>query len=158
MGALELTGYSAYLSPAGDGQLVGVGQEASSEGRQVGLLVALFDVRDPAHPRRLAHLVETDQHSAAEFDPHAFLYWPTTGTAVLPVNSWNGSSDGESALVLRIGASGIAVTGTISQPGGADPGGITRAMVIGDELWTLSDSGLMVSDLGSLTTRAWIGF
>jgi hypothetical protein len=31
-------------------------------------------------------------------------------------------------------------------------------MVIGDELWTLSDSGLMVSDLGSLTMRAWIGF
>lgn len=158
VGQLELTGYSSYLSPAGDGQLVGVGQEASAEGRAVGLLVGLFDVRDPAHPRRLAHLTQTDQHSAAEFDPHAFLYWPTTGTAVLPVSSWNGGGESQSALVLHIGASGIAVAGTITQPDGADAAGITRAMVIGDELWTLSDAGLQVSDLGSLTTKAWVPF
>jgi uncharacterized secreted protein with C-terminal beta-propeller domain len=157
VGQLELTGYSSYLAPATDGQLIGVGQEATNEGRTVGLQVALFDVSDPAHPRRLAQLVKTDFHSAAEFDPHAFLYWPATGTAVLPVNSWTNGGYTQSALVLTISTSGIAVAGTISQPGGSDQVGITRAMVIGDELWTLSDSALMVSDLGSLTMRAWIG-
>jgi hypothetical protein len=30
--------------------------------------------------------------------------------------------------------------------------------VIGDQLWTVWDSGLMVSDLGSLTAEAWIAF
>jgi uncharacterized secreted protein with C-terminal beta-propeller domain len=158
VGDLELTGYSSYLAPAADGQLIGVGQEATNEGRTVGLQVALFDVHDPAHPRRLAQLVKTDFHSAAEFDPHAFLYWPTTGDAVLPVNSWTNGGYTQSALVLTISASGITVAGTITQPGAAGQVGITRAMVIGDELWTLSDSGLMVSDLGSLTTKAWIGF
>jgi uncharacterized secreted protein with C-terminal beta-propeller domain len=157
-GDLELTGYSSYLAPAADGQLIGVGQEATNEGRTVGLQVALFDVHDPAHPRRLAQLVKTDFQSAAEFDPHAFLYWPTTGTAVLPVNSWTNGGYTQSALVLDISVSGIAVAGTIGQPGGAGQAGITRAMVIGDALWTLSDSGLMVSDLRSLTTRAWIAF
>jgi uncharacterized secreted protein with C-terminal beta-propeller domain len=157
-GELELTGYSSYLAPAADGQLIGVGQEATNEGRTVGLQVALFDVHDPAHPRRLAQLIKTDFHSAAEFDPHAFLYWPTTGTAVLPVNSWTTGSYTQSALVLTVGASGIAVAGTITQPGAAGPMGITRAMVIGDQLWTVWDSGLMVSDLGSLTAEAWIAF
>ncbi|HEY3089149.1 MAG TPA: beta-propeller domain-containing protein [Jatrophihabitantaceae bacterium] len=157
-GELELTGYSSYLAPAADGQLIGVGQEATNEGRTVGLQVALFDVQDPAHPRRLAQLIKTDFHSAAEFDPHAFLYWPTTGTAVLPVNSWTSGSYTQSALVLTVGASGISVAGTITQPGAVGPVGITRAMVVGDELWTLWDSGLMVSDLGSLTTEAWIAF
>lgn len=156
VGELELTGYSSYLAPAADGQLIGVGQEATDEGRTVGLQVALFDVHDPAHPRRLAQLVKNDFQSAAEFDPHAFLYWPNTGTAVLPVNSWTNGSYSQAALVLAVGASGITVAGTVTQPGGVGQGGITRAMVIGDELWTLSDSGLMVSDLGSLTTRAWI--
>jgi uncharacterized secreted protein with C-terminal beta-propeller domain len=158
VGELELTGYSSYLSPAADGELVGVGQEANNEGRTVGLQVALFDVRDPAHPRRLAQLVKNDFHSAAEVDPHAFLYWSATGTAVLPVNSWTNGTYTQSALVLTIGGSDIAVAGTISQPGAAGQAGITRAMVIGDELWTLSDAGIMVSDLGSLTTTAWIGF
>ena len=158
VGQLELTGYSSYLAPAKVGQLIGVGQEATNQGRTVGLQVALFDVHDPAHPRRLTQLVKTDFHSAAEFDPHAFLYWPTTGSAVLPVNSWTSGGYSQSALVLTISPSEIAVAGTISQPGGGDAVGISRAMVIGNELWTLSDSGLMVSDLGSLTMRAWIAF
>jgi uncharacterized secreted protein with C-terminal beta-propeller domain len=157
-GELELTGYSSYLTPAADGQLIGVGQEATDEGRTVGLQVGLFDVHNPAHPRRLTQLVKADFHSAAEFDPHAFLYWPTTGTAVLPVNAWTSGSYTQSALVLHISASVIATAGTITQPGAAGQVGVSRAIVIGDQLWTLSDSGLMVSDLGSLTMRAWIPF
>ncbi len=158
VGELELTGYSSYLAPAADGELIGVGQEATNQGRAVGLQVALFDVHDPAHPRRLAQLVKNDFHSEAEFDPHAFLYWPTTGTAVLPVNSWTTGSATQSALVLTVGASDVAVAGTISQPDAGDQAGISRAMVIGDQLWTLSGAGLMVSDLGSLTTSGWIPF
>jgi len=77
---------------------------------------------------------------------------------VLPVNSWTSGGYSQSALVLTISPSEIAVAGTISQPGGGDAVGISRAMVIGNELWTLSDSGLMVSDLESLTMRAWIAF
>ncbi|WP_344982410.1 beta-propeller domain-containing protein, partial [Streptosporangium fragile] len=84
-GELKITGYSAYLHPAGDGRLIGVGQEASEQGRTLGTQVSLFDVSDPANPRRLSQLFQKDSGSEAEWDPHAFLYWAKTGTAVLPL-------------------------------------------------------------------------
>ncbi|HEY3716547.1 MAG TPA: beta-propeller domain-containing protein [Jatrophihabitantaceae bacterium] len=155
-GEIELTGYSAYLSPAGDGRLIGVGQEASTQGRTTGLQVALFDVHDPAHPKRLAQLVKNASHSNAEWDPHAFLYWPATGTAVLPVNSWDGGQYSASALVLTVTGSKITVQGTIAHPHSDQQAGISRAMVIGSDLWTLSDTGVQVSNASSLATRSWI--
>ena len=50
VGQLELAGYSAYLHPVGDGLLLGVGQDASPQGRPLGTQLSLFDVSDPAHP------------------------------------------------------------------------------------------------------------
>jgi outer membrane protein assembly factor BamB len=52
-GTLELTGYSAYLHPAADRTLIGVGQEATAQGRPLGTQISLFDVSNPASPRRL---------------------------------------------------------------------------------------------------------
>jgi uncharacterized secreted protein with C-terminal beta-propeller domain len=158
-GQLELTGYSAYLHPAADGRLIGIGQEATTHGRPTGLQVSLFDVSDPAHPRRQARLVQPDDASGAETDPHAFLYWPKSGLAVLPVSGWSSGQPSPGALVLHISDSGIVVKGTITHPSPAtDPyrAGVTRALVIGDDLWTLSGSGLMVSDAASLDRQAWV--
>ena len=50
LGQLELLGYSAYLHPIADGLLLGVGQDATPEGRTKGVQVSLFGVGDPAHP------------------------------------------------------------------------------------------------------------
>jgi len=36
--------------------------------------------------------------------------------------------------------------------------GIERTLVIGDDVWTMSSSGLLVSDLGSLHRRGWVPF
>ena len=49
-GELKILGFSAYLHPVGEGKLLGVGQDATEEGRQLGTQVALFDVSDPANP------------------------------------------------------------------------------------------------------------
>ena len=75
-GELKITGYSAYLHPAGEGRLIGIGQEASEQGRVQGMQVSLFDVSDLSRPNRLAQYHVTHASSEAEFDPHAFLYWP----------------------------------------------------------------------------------
>ena len=50
-GELKIPGYSAYLHPLGDGLLLGVGQDADSDGRTLGAKATLFDVSDPANPR-----------------------------------------------------------------------------------------------------------
>jgi hypothetical protein len=97
-GELKITGYSAYLHPAGDGRLIGVGQDATGKGRVTGTQVSLFDVADPAEPRRLAQYQLRYGSSEVESDPHAFLYWPATGLVVLPVTGawgWDGAVDVE---------------------------------------------------------------
>jgi hypothetical protein len=148
-GELKITGYSAYLHPAGDGRLLGVGQEASTEGRRLGTQVSLFDVSD--RPKRLAAFRLPGTSSEAEFDPHAFLFQPRSGLTVVPITSGDGKG---TALVLLVSADGVRRLGTVTHPGS----GIRRSLVIGDTLWTMSETGLRGSDTRDLTDRAWIGF
>lgn len=59
-GALEVTGFSAYLHPVGDHYLLGVGKDAEyEEARDItwyqGIKIELFDVSDPSHPVSLAN-------------------------------------------------------------------------------------------------------
>ncbi|MFC4590507.1 beta-propeller domain-containing protein [Sphaerisporangium corydalis] len=168
-GELKITGYSAYLHPAGDGRLIGIGQEASEEGRTQGTQVSLFDVSDPAKPARLSRFHQKDAGSEAEWDPHAFLYWPSAGIAVVPLNSYGGRTDSpeSAALVLKVGDTSITRTGLITHPkqDGGGGGGfapddsmIRRSLVIGGTLWTVSDQGLKASDATSLDDQGWVPF
>ena len=158
-GQLELTGYSAYVHPAGDGRLIGIGQDATVQGRPTGLQVSLFDVSDPAHPKRLAHLVKANYTSAAESDPHAFFYWPESGTVVLPTDNWQDGVSGARALVLKVTDSTVALTASLTHPvssASSYQGGITRALMVGDSLWTMSEAGFLVSDANTLHRQDWI--
>jgi uncharacterized secreted protein with C-terminal beta-propeller domain len=138
-GTLKITGYSAHLQPIGDDQLIGVGQEASAQGVRNGLSISVFDVADPAGPRRLSQHVVANSTSEAEFDPHAVLWWPATQLLVVPVN---GNATGAVAVHVR--------NGSIQPAGNLTGEPIRRSMVIGDRLWTLADSGLGVADLSTL--------
>ncbi|MFB9833966.1 beta-propeller domain-containing protein [Actinoallomurus acaciae] len=149
-GELKVSGYSAYLHPAGDGRLIGVGQQADANGRAKGAQVSLFDVSDPAAPRRLSGYTLPSSWSAAEGDPRAFLYWPATGLTVVPM----GGPDG--ALVLSAGSSGVRRLGSVRPPESAGP--VERALLTGGTLWTLSASGLQANDATSLAKTAWLPF
>ncbi|TMR18713.1 hypothetical protein ETD86_21205 [Nonomuraea turkmeniaca] len=157
-GELKITGYSAYLHPGGEGRLIGIGQEASEQGRTLGTQVSLFDVSDPASPRRLSQLFQKDSGSEAEWDPHAFLYWPKTGLSVIPLTQQNESG----ALVLKIDDSGVSKVGMIKHPTQEQQGdyayqpGIQRSIVIGDTIWTLSQEGIQVNDATTLASQTWI--
>jgi len=163
-GELKIRGYSAYLHPAGDGRLVGVGQDATEQGQRQGAQVSLFDVSDPARPSRLATHRMPGGYSTAEADPHAFLYWPKTGLLVVPVVAPKSTLDGgyaAGALALSVRGSTLTDLGTIAHPPAASgPGyaGVSRALVIGDTLWTLSDAGLQANTMQTLTRRAWLPF
>src|SRR6266566_3440618 len=130
-GSVALTGYSAYLHPASGTRLIGIGRQADAMGHVGGTQVSLFDVSDLAAPTRLATFALAGAISRAEFDPHAFLYWPGSHLMVVPLQvtgpvagapvtpgvaaqSPDGPQPG--ALVLRIDDSGITETGFITQP------------------------------------------
>lgn len=158
-GELKITGYSAYLHPSGDGRLIGIGQEASDKGRTLGTQVSLFDVRDPAAPRRLSQLFQKESGSEAEWDPHAFLYWPKTGTAVIPLSSYGDGVQRSGAMVLKITDAEVSQVGMIEHPAdrnSAYPPGIQRSMIIGDSIWTFSYAGAQVNDAATLDRQAWI--
>jgi uncharacterized secreted protein with C-terminal beta-propeller domain len=141
-GELKITGYSAHLQPVGEDRLVGIGQEADANGRTQGLQVSLFDVADPAHPKRLAQYHVPQAYSNAEYDPHALLWWPATQLLVVPVES-------RGALALRV-TDDITLADQLDQPA------LLRSLVVGTELWTLSETGLRASDLSTMNQLAWV--
>lgn len=185
LGELKINGYSAYLHPIDGGQLIGVGQDATDSGRRTGTQVSLFDVGNLTDPRRIANYTVTMGGSEAEMDPHAFLYWPETGTLVIPLQSKytiaqpapavpptgatgsTGSTGAvaptyaptyapaSQALVLKLRDGAFTEAGTIAHP---NNGQMRRSLVIGDALWTVSTRGVMVSDLNTLAQRAWVPF
>ena len=159
-GELELLGYSSYLHPAGDGLLLGVGQEADANGVVSGLQLSLFDVSDPANPTRLQQTSVPGATSDAEYDHHAFLFWPETGLAVLPVQRWGMATgcppnadcaapvgDFTGALGFHIDPDAIERVGQVIHEDGS---ALTRSVVIRDELFTLSDTSLVASRLDNL--------
>jgi uncharacterized secreted protein with C-terminal beta-propeller domain len=154
VGELEIPGYSAYLHPIADGLLLGVGQEATAEGRVQGTQVSVFDVSDLAHPKRVQHLVYGDGSSDAEFDPHAFLWWAPTKTAVLPLTMPGFTG----AVGVRADATTLAEVGRVSHGAGADVAPVARSLVIGDRLYTLSGKGLQASRLDTLAPLASVAF
>ena len=162
-GELKITGYSSYLHPAADGRLIGIGQEASKQGRRLGTQVSLFDVSDPAAPRRLAQHHVKFGSSEAEYDPHAFLYWPKTGLLVVPLTSYgateaSGQPD-NGALVLKLSGDNFTELGAVTHQGEAYEGGmVRRSLIIDGDLWTVSATGLKVSDGETVTQQAWIPF
>lgn len=166
-GELKITGYSAYLHGAGEGRLIGVGQEADTSGRTTGAQISLFDTTDPAGARRLAQYHLANSWTEVEGDPHAFLYWPEKGLVVLPVTGGAATPGGPpdemaaGALVLKLEGNTFREAGMLGHTSdryGTTPLVPRRAMVIGTELWTVSEAGMLVSDLDSLRQLAWVAF
>lgn len=179
VGELKIPGYSAYLHPVGEDLLLGVGQDATEQGRRLGAQVSLFDVSDPAHPERLDQAALGQGSTQAEFDHHAFLWWAPRGLAVLPVQLFE-DTHFTGAVGFSVGrGQGLAEVGRVTHAGpavgeppdvrpqdtrqfsfGAEWAGtpIQRSLVIGDTLYTLSERGVLASSAGDLAPQGWVGF
>lgn len=174
-GELKINGYSAYLHPAGDGLLLGIGQDATDEGRVLGTQFSLFDVTDPANPQRVDQITVEDAWAEAEWDHHAFLWWD--GLAISPFQVWSWDEDDETetfdtgALAVRVVDGKLVAEGTLRNgldgpvtfgDGVEDPkvdpwrSQIRRSIVIGDTLLTVGEGGIGVHDLASLETLGYV--
>lgn len=168
LGELKITGYSAYLHPIGDDLVLGIGQEADLRGVTQGTQISLFDVSDLSEPKLLAQHHIRYGHSEAEFDPHAFLWWPAEQMVVVPLTAAPAVRDRgdvwapeHGALVLRVGDRSFTELELISHPAAGEwerTGQIRRSLVIDNTLWTVSTSGLQADDLSTLETVAWLPF
>lgn len=89
-GELEVPGFSNYLQPVGETDLIGIGRNADEFGRVEELQVSLFDVADLNQPA----LKDRDSVDAADWayseateNHHAVGYFPEYGVLAIPVSS-----------------------------------------------------------------------
>ena len=186
-GQLELEGYSAYLHPVAEGLLLGIGQEVGPGNEPSGAQLELFDVSNPAAPRLQARAtLGSGSSSQVQYDHHAFLFWPPTALAVLPVSIYptttvsvpptpqplpaTGSGGGQGstaepsggfvgAIGFRVDHSGITEVGRIvHDPVNGTSPQIDRSLVIGQQLFTVSSEGVMASSLATLARQTFVTF
>jgi uncharacterized secreted protein with C-terminal beta-propeller domain len=153
LGELKIRGYSAYLHPVGKDLLLGVGQDATDEGRVLGTKLSLFDVSDLRRPVRVDDVALGPGSSEVEFDHHAFLYWRPASLAVLPVQISKGPFAG--AIAFRVGGKRVEQLGRISHPAEAP---VRRSLVAGGRLYTVSERGVEANDLATLAVEGWLPF
>ena len=186
LSALKVNGYSDYLYPLANGYLIGVGKDSvpSSDGDfayYLGLKLSLFQVFDNGTSIQVSDYLIGDRgtDSPVLTDHLAFTFDPTRNIMVIPVLlavvSGGQTSDPNSpppygnpvwqgAYVFNVTESGFTLLGTVSQyPAGQNYGDsptstlqIDRSVIIGNYLYTISQSEVMVSDLASFATLATV--
>ena len=155
-GELKILGFSSYLHPIGSDLLLGLGQDATEEGRTQGTQLSLFDVSDLSAPKRLhAYSLGESTSSAAEHDHHAFLYWPATKLTVVPVSAYRPEDSFQGAIGFHVDRDkGFAELGRAEHEGGF----ITRSLVAHGKLLTVSDRGVLASTLDTLAPVSFAPF
>ena len=86
-GELKVNGYSAYLHPVGEDKLLGIGRDASSDGRVQGVKIELFDISDFENPSSLDSIIlKRDTYSQLERNHKALAYRYNDNLFAFPYN------------------------------------------------------------------------
>ncbi|MCA9566378.1 MAG: beta-propeller domain-containing protein [Myxococcales bacterium] len=182
VGELEMPGFSAYLHPYGEDHLLAVGRAGTPDGQITGLAVNVFDVSDLASPVLTAQgTLEGDgwAWSEALWDHHAFTFHRD----VLSIPAYIDHQDPQTLeWELFSGLVTFAITPTSVTEGGRvdhrdlvedsvclydwywDYGPaacdqdwwyatVRRSVYIEDDLFSISDYGVKVSDLNDPTVE-----
>ena len=150
VGELKIPGYSGYLHPVGEDLLLGVGQSGVDAGNrgQPGVQFSLFDISDPASPRRIDTQTYGGGAAAAEFDPKAFLYWQPRNLIIAPTNvhgDFRGQGAFSGLVLLRANTDGLKELGRLASTEAY--GTVSRSVVIGDTVYMLSENALQANSL-----------
>ena len=185
LSALKVSGYSDYLHPLPGGYLIGVGKDAvpASEGNYafyLGLKLSLFRVFDNGTSIQVDKLLIGDRgtESPVLTDHLAFTFDSSRNITVIPVllakvsgsQSYSGGYPlfgdpvWQGVYVIKVAPTGFTVLGTVSQyPSGQNYGDspnsglvVDRSVIIGDYLYTISQSEVMVSNITSFVTVATV--
>ena len=147
LGELKVTGFSDYLHPIGDDLVLGIGSEATEDGRVTGAKVALYDTSNPMSPKELDRLVVADGQLVAGQDPHAFT-WDAERRSATVLGTWYDQGRyGQGAVTIRVDGGRLTEVGRL--PGdGSDP--ILRTLVGADRLWSVTAQRLTGHDRSTL--------
>ena len=172
MGYLKIPGYSSYLQPINSTLILGVGKDTTTNeyGSEVpgGIKVSLYDVSDFSNPKEIDKYIIGTQGSDSPvlYDHKAFLYSASKNMLVLPVSEvvsrikngeysykttiWNG------AYVFNI-SDNITLLGKVKHSSAEtdyywfNQASVTRSAYIGDNLYTISNKYVKVTDLNNIS-------
>lgn len=156
LGELKITGFSRYLHPYNDDIIIGLGRQADSNGRQLGLKISLFDVSDVRNPRELSKFELEEQYasSAAEWEHKAFLFSRVKNTIVIPASMNFNNVQFNGAFVFYVDSTTIKLKGIVDHL--LSPSdqfynrNVERSLYIEEFLYTKSQCLLRVNRLDDL--------
>jgi inhibitor of cysteine peptidase len=180
LGELEITGYSDYLHPYDESHMIGVGKEtiAAEQGDfswYQGVKISFFDVADVTKPKELAKYEIGDRgtDSPVLSDHKAFLFDKEKNLLVVPVSVayinksqypngvppyTYGNVVWQGAYVFTVSLTTeekITLKGTITHVENCDVDNssyhVTRALYIGNVLYTVSESEIKMNSLTDLS-------
>lgn len=89
LSALKIPGFSTYLHPWGDGQLLGLGRDATARGEDRGLKLSMFLTADPRDVAETAVLRVAGDDAEALSDHRAVLVDQADGLIGFAVTDWS---------------------------------------------------------------------
>ncbi|MBU2407001.1 MAG: beta-propeller domain-containing protein, partial [Nanoarchaeota archaeon] len=163
LGELKIPGFSRYLHPYDKDTIIGIGRDATEQGRTQGLKISLFDVSDVENPKEIAKFVTDEKYaqSTAEFEHKAFLFSKEKELLVIPVYSYDYRWDGENtqgyngAMVFKITKDDIDIRGIVDHSmarGTSRYYGqlVERSLYIEELLYTKSPTLLRINNIDDL--------
>jgi len=91
LGYLKIPGVSDYLHPYDENHIIGIGRDATEEGRILGLKLSLFDISDVSKPKEISKYIIGKQGTDSEalYDHKAFLFSKEKALLVIPVSEYS---------------------------------------------------------------------
>ena len=153
LGELKIPGYSAYLHPIGEDLLLGVGQDATEEGRPHGTQLSLFDVSDLRKPTRLHTQPPRPGLVGGGVRPPRVPLLAATGLVVIPFEqrAVGYPRRPRARDLARRAASTTRREAHVRAR-------VRRSLVVRDAVLTVSDAGVKSSSLATLAERGWAAF
>jgi len=166
LGYLKIPGVSDYLHPYDETHIIGIGRDATEEGRMLGMKLSLFDVSDVSNPTEVSKYIigEAGTYSEVLNDHKAFLFDRSKSLLVIPVTvrekdyrqSWQG------AYVFNLDLdSGFVLKGKVTHANETNATDdewymydyatqIRRSLYMDDVLYTISNRMIKMNDLDDL--------
>jgi uncharacterized secreted protein with C-terminal beta-propeller domain len=164
LGELKIPGYSTYLHPYDQDNMIGIGQEGNN------IKISLFDVEDVSNPKELSTYQikqETEEfywsYSTALYEHKAFLFDKLKNLLIIPIST----DYKEEAYVFNITNNDVSLRGIITheneeideeehEPWESDywrgdyTYSIKRSLFIENVIYTISDSMIKMNDMQTL--------
>lgn len=170
LGQLKIDGFSEYMHPLGEGYLLTIGRDVDPEsGNDLGLMLQVFDVREPTAPALVHSYAYTEGGwSAASAEHKAFTFFPERDLLAFPYVNYTTGSSASSLEVFRVTVDdGFEPLGSIEHTPliaqgcpdfqayaygcGYSPE-VRRGLFIEDFVFSISYGGILAHDLSELAT------